>query len=143
MTSGLPDYYLGMRPRYGAAKHNSGTKLVLARDVTELCSIDGKGMIYGGHLWFIHIPTQKNSAPFLKIDGITLMQPTFYDLCRFNLTRDRVASWYLRVFNETIHRYSVGLSSGFTFESNFTITYNEVHNTRPQVYWQVFYALIT
>jgi len=155
MTHGLPDYYRGVdiayqalarlmvRPTYGAAECQFGSKTVTPGGNTKLCRIEGKGVIYGGYFFLDHTSDQKNSQPLLEVDDFTISCCSFYNLYCYSLCKPWVAVMYLLRYDDVNHIHSVGVSPNITFESFFEMRYYEAHTSNPKVYYYVFYALIS
>jgi len=154
MAHGLPDYYRGVdiayqalaqlmvRPTYGAAKNISGHKVVTASAETELCSVTGRGMIYGGVLYLIYTSSQKDGRPLLYIDGQELGQLRFEYLYRWKMLHTNTLGWYLLYYNDVRYEYGAGLSPNFTFETSFKVAYEENNTKTPDVCYNIDYALI-
>ncbi len=143
MTSGLPDYYLGMRPRYGAAQNNSDGKVVTARDTTILVTVSGKGLIYGGNVLLDPAGSQAIDVIRLLIDGQYLSAGSIYSLYLFKFNKPWSSSLYLIHYDNETFKYAVGISPSITFESSFQVEYKECYGNTPTVYHNIDFALIT
>ncbi len=142
MTSGLPDYGLGVRPQYGGAKFVKAVTAVLANVKTSLISVTGKGMIYGGELRVLGTERQMLDVPILSIDGVEISDTNFDNMRGWGFDVERVAPFYIRHFDGVNFLYSVGLTNGFTFESSFEILYDEKDGGTPGVSCRAYYALL-
>lgn len=153
MAHGLPDYYRGVdiayqalaqllvRPSYGAAQIDKGGKQVTADTDTELASISGKGVIYGGYVRLAHSSSQKSSSAFLVIDGTDMSAVAFVALNDYRINRPGANSIYLLQYDDVGFKYAAGLSQGITFESSVKLMYREEHTSTPVVYHSLEYAL--
>lgn len=161
MPHGLPDYYRGVdiayqalaqlmiRPTYGAAKCKAGYKDVTAWVETELCSVTSKGMIYGGAVFVKYDSTQRKGRPFLIIDGVTFLGETFENMKVYGFDKVHSMPLYLLKYSENepiadedVFIYTVGISPGYTFETGFSLNYEENHGDSLAVNYQVLYALV-
>lgn len=153
MAEGLPDYHRPIdvaiqtmteivnRPKYGAAEILIINSAVGINQETWLGSIAGKGMIYGGWITVDLQGSQWNSIPILRIDNEEVGRTSFANLYRYSLTKEHNEGTYLRAYDITNQIYTVGISHGFTFETQFEILYYETHGLTPTVYARIIYAL--
>jgi len=154
MAHGLPDFYRGVdiayqalaqlinRPMYGGVSSAVGGQTVLANTDTELASVYGKGMLYGGYLFLDHTSTQKDSRANLIIDDESVSNLKFSDMNKYSLSLPLSSIIHLLKFDDTNFIYSVGISYGITFETSVKIIYTEAHNSTPIVYTKMIYGLI-
>lgn len=142
MTSGLPDYYRGIRPRFGGGEQTTREQEVAANESTVLATISGKGMVYGGVILFDYTSTQKNSIPVLAVDGKKLCAIKYATLNKYNIQGGGKYPVILTIYDEVNFIYGVAFSYGITFESELGISYIELHGTTPTVYCNIIYALI-
>lgn len=154
MASGLPDYFSGVdiayqnlseminRPKYGGALLAWGSKTVTANVQNTLCGIVGKGMIYGGAVWFDYTLPQADSQVWLGIDGYTITNLSFERLLIYGLKHPR--SWPVSLLHcdQVNQIYSVGISYGITFETQLVLAYYEQNGTTPTVHYRLIYTLI-
>jgi len=154
MASGLPDYYRGVdiayqalsqmiiRPKYGAAIRTQGMAAVTANAITTIATVAGKGMVYGGLLMLQSAASQRNSAPYIHVDGALLNNLTFFGLQRYGVEGEANYPMKILRYDEVNFIYSVGFLYGITFETSLTITYFEDHGATPVVVSHLVYALI-
>lgn len=154
MSHGLPDWYRGVdiayqalaemitRPKYGAAQVAEASEVVDASGVTELISITGKGMIYGGALWMDYTSTQKDSSPLLTIDGNEFRDDGLYTINFMNWNNPLILPISILKYDDTNFVYCVGFAYGYTFETSVLVSYSEKHGTTPTVNASLYYALI-
>jgi len=142
MTSGLPDFYRGVRPTYGGAIIKSGSKEVTANAQTNLVNIAGKGMTYGGAVWLDHTLTQANSRVLLGCEGIAITDLSFVRLNEYRITIPESMVVFLNRYDSINFIYCVGIRYGVTFESSLILNYLEEHGTTPTVHYRLVYALI-
>lgn len=154
MAAGLPDFYRGMdvayqnlsqmivRPKYGGALLAWGSKTVTKDVQNTLVGISGKGMIYGGAIWFDHTLPQANSQVWLGIDGYTITNLSFERLLIYGFNQPR--SWPVSLlFCDQVNQiYCVGLSYGITFETQLVLAYYEHNSNTPTVHYRLVYTLI-
>lgn len=154
MAHGLPDYYRGVdiayqalaqqivRPKYGGALLAWGSKTVTANVQNTLVGIWGKGMVYGGAVWFDYTLTQANSQVWLGIDGYTITNLSFLRLMEYKIDKPRSWPVSLHKYDSENFVYSVGISYGLTFETQLVLAYLEEHGFTPTVHYRLVYALI-
>jgi len=142
MAHGLPDYYRGMRPRYGEAQLLRVAETVTANDTTLIGSISGKGMIYGGHVCLDYTSVQGQSEVALFVDDNDIGSKRFDRLLQYGLFGKHSYATYLLKKDELNYVYVAGILPGITFETSFKIYYTERHGTTPGVAARVIYALI-
>lgn len=142
MTSGLPDYHRAVRPKYGAATNANGHLVVTANALNDLYVYSGKGIIYGGTIRLDYTSGQRDSIPFLSVDGVSLSMISIYDLYWYSMTKPYTGSIYLLGYDDAQFVYSLGISPGITFESSIELTYYEKHGTTPDVLFDINFALI-
>lgn len=142
MASGLPDYFKAIRPRYGAANSEIAVVQVVAKEETELVSVVGKGVIYGGALHLALASGQKNSVPVLEVDEANIAELNFFTMNFYHMNIVGCYPFYLLTFDDVSGIYAVGISGGITFEKGVRVLYQEEHDTRPWVVCRAIYALI-
>jgi len=154
MAHGLPDYYRGVdiayqalarlmvRPTYGAAESVFDDIDVVGNEETELCSVSGKGMIYGGVLRVDPDFTQALCRPYLYIDDQRIASTPFHFMNSYHYVKEHCHGIYLLKYDNITFTYVVAFSRGFTFESSFKVTYKELYGESPTVSFRVNYALI-
>jgi len=142
MAVGLPDYYRGIRPRYGAAQLLRADKDAVANDTVLLGGVTGKGMIYGGHVETVHTSTQQDCKVELHVDGKDIGSKNLDNLVLFALDTEHSYATYLLKYDEVGYRYVVGILPGITFEKSFEIYYTESHGGTPRIRTRILYALI-
>lgn len=142
MAHGLPDYYRGMRPRYGAAKCLTSYLDIRAGELETLVNVSGRGVIYGGYVLLDYDATQNQSFATLVIDGQPSVSNSFEALNKYSLNQHRSSIVNLLVYDDIDFVYSVGLAYDITFESSILLQYKENHGKTPRVYYSLIYALI-
>jgi len=154
MAHGLPDYNRGVdvayqalsqmivRPKYGGAVRTSGGLVVTASVETLLCTVSGKGMIYGGWIRLDHTSTQKDSGVIMAVDGDDIFSMSFDGGIKYGITYPRCSPMILQLFDDVNFIYSVGISYGITFETEVKLSYQEEHVQTPSVGYNLVYALI-
>lgn len=144
MASGMPDYHKVIRPRFGGAKSIYANVTVVGGAETEIVSVTGRGMLYGGYGLLQHDAVQHASMFRLYADGNVLSNHSFMTLYNYDLTTENAPTVYLRKIYEVLplYMYSVGLSYGITFETELKLTYVEVGGYTPRVFANMTYALI-
>lgn len=142
MASGLPDYGIGVRPVYGGGQRNAGGKLVTASDDTNLLTISGKGMVYGGYVLLDYSSSQVNSIPVIAVDDKKICNITFGTLNKFRMDAPGKYPVVLTIYDEVNFIYGVVFSYGITFETELGLSYIERHGTTPTVNYSIIYALI-
>ena len=154
MAHGLPDYYRGVdiayqalselisRPKYGGAIGSRGSTVVTASAVTDLVSVAGKGMLYGGYLFMDYTSTQFGSFVQLEADGATICKCDFTSLNKYVIDDPCAFPLTLYRYDNAAFIYSVGIGYGITFETSLKLQYDEQHGTTPDVNYNLIYALV-
>mgnify|MGYP001139474021 CR=1 FL=1 len=154
MGHGLPDFYRGVdiayqalselinRPKYGAAQKSFASVWVTPGVITNLISVSGKGIIYGGVLYLSPSTNQEGSSPRLTVDGIFLAGLSFYTLNRYGWNIPQSYVWYLTKYDNVNFVFSVGIGYPITFESSFVVGYKENYEVSVNVACDFCYALV-
>lgn len=154
MAHGLPDYYRGIdiayqtlttqvvRPAYGGAQNSRATVAVAANSWTELVSVGGKGICYGGYVHVHYTSPQKNSLVKIEYDGALTASKSFYILNHNNLNNEKCCPIFLLKYDEVNFNHSVGLEYGITFDSSLKLFYKEQHGGTPNVNYNLVYAKV-
>lgn len=142
MSRGLPDYTREVRPRFGGAISTSGVTGADASKITDIVTVLGKGIIYGGAVWMDHTASQSNSIPLLVVEKSTLSNVSFLRLQTYGINRAGTIPLSINTYDIKNFIYSVGISYGITFEEEFHFSYDEKHGSTPTLHWRFIYALI-
>jgi hypothetical protein len=142
MASGLPDYYRGIRQRFGAAKRVADSVVLAAFGDETLCDVPGRGVIYGGMVYVSCVSTQATSHIEMYLDGTKIEDLPFGHMLYRGVVKPAAKPIYLIKYDEVLYLYVVGLTPGLTFEESFKLRYNEMDGGAPNVNYDVFYALI-
>jgi len=142
VATGLPDYYRGVRPRYGGALLAWGSKTVVKDIQNTLVGISGKGMIYGGAVWLDYTLTQGASQVWLGIDTYVVSNLSFTRLWEYGIVRPRSWPVHLLKYDSENFIYCVGISYGVTFENQVVLAYYEQNGFTPTVHYRLIYTLI-
>lgn len=142
MTSGLADYYRGIRPSFGGAVGETGTKSAEANELKDLVSVVGKGMLYGSFVNLSPAETQANSEIVLFIDNITIIAMSFNKLNAYKLSSPRCFPIVLLQFDNVSFNYVAGIAYGLTFETCIKLQYQENHGRKTSVGYTFIYTLL-
>jgi len=154
MASGLPDYYRGVdiayqalsqmiiRPKYGGAIVSTLQGLCNASGWTDILTVIGKGMIYGGMIYFDHTSTQRDSYPALYIDGSGVLGRTFSVYNKNSIVTPGAHPLWLSKYDDVNFIYVLNFSGGITFETSLLFSFREVHGTAPVFTFTMVYALV-
>lgn len=142
MASGMQDYQSIFRPKYGAAQAAPADVVAVATSVNPLVLVLGKGVIYGGALGVFGGGAQSFGVPIIKVDGASLGAANLQNLIGNNFTVENCYPFYARLYDHVNFIYSVGISSGITFETSFEVEYEELDGGTPVVWSRIIYALI-
>jgi len=154
MAHGLPDFYRGVdiayqalsqliiRPKYGAAQRLFASVWVTPGQITNLASVSGKGIIYGGVLYLDAAVQQKSSMPRLSVDGQVLTGCSFYEINTYAWNKAQSHLYYELKYDDVNFIFSVGLAYPITFESSFVVGYREIYEESVNVACQFVYALV-
>lgn len=129
------------RPVYGGALVSVVMKAVTANADTELISITGEGMIYGGCIAVWGGGQQKDSIWINEIDGNEQCPATFDILFTYNMGQPHGTSPIITRFDEVNYQYGSILPYGITFEEALKAIYREEHGGTPTVLAVMTYAL--
>lgn len=154
MASGRPDYFRGVdityqtlgeiinRPKYGGSNYDEGGITVAADGITDLLTVAGKGMIYGGVLLIDHGASVARGKVQLVIDGDLMSGMGFDYLNSHSIIVPRVYPVYLLKFDDVNFVYAVGISHGITFETSFVMRFAEADSQTPSPDYKLIYALV-
>lgn len=130
------------RPTYGAANIASFTQACGNGAITELASITGTGVIYGGHIWMSGTGTHAADVPALIVDGNTfpaVNSQQAYDRKIFNPGE---FAFFIKHFDEVDYKISWGIQPGITFESSLVLKYTQFSGGACTAYGRVIYATV-
>ena len=130
------------RPTYGQGIRNDFGKTVAAGTTETLFTINGTGIVYGGHLSCVSTISKVSDRFKFIVDGETVNDYTWSKMldrriiqpgnCDFNLTKyDQTAFYYVCLFPKDM-----------TFESGLTMTYTAISGASSIVVGDVIYATI-
>jgi hypothetical protein len=154
MSHGLPDWYRGVdiayqalsemivRPKYGGCQIASGNTVVTASDETDLVTVSGKGMIYGGMIYLDAAATQKNSVPRLHIDGAAIFGLSFLTQNDWGFDTQYLRPAFLQLYDNAAFKYATSFGYGITFETSVKLSFIESHGATPTVFYFLHYAVI-
>lgn len=154
MASGRPDYFRGVdvtyqtlgeiinRPKYGAENYDEGSVQVPVSSVTNLLTVTGKGMTYGGVVLVGPGGTQQDGKVQLVVDGDLMSGMSFTFMNDYKVTRQDSYPIYLMKYDEVGGIYMVALSRGITFETSLVVRYVEAEGETPDIVYKITYALI-
>lgn len=130
------------RPTYGGAQVSTVVQVATANDDTELISIVGEGMLYGGSLAVWGNLTQEDSYWKNVIDGNTQSPTVFSILSQFNMSQPHGSSPIVTRYDMVNYEYGFIIPYGITFEESFVCYYHESHGDTPTVMMVLTYALV-
>jgi len=154
MAHGLPDYYRGVdiayqalselinRPKYGAAQSVRGSTACGPNNTKTLFTVSGKGIIYGGVLYYYPTSSQYNGRFIYKIDGQTIVDEWAWVLNNFGIKDPLCHPMVVLLFDNVNFDYCFGLAYGYTFESSFSMQYQETNGGAFVLYHRIAFALI-
>jgi len=142
MAVGLPDYYRGIRPRYGAAGSKYDFINVGASEEKSLCTVTGKGVIYGGFIRMLGLSAAWDDKPKLLIDGKAVSELKYSELLSYGIDDTTKGPLFLTYYDMVNWIYCVGISAGMTFESTVEIRYHRSPAVAKPVRIGIIYALI-
>jgi len=130
------------RPTYGGAQVSTVMQAVGASTDTELISIAGEGMIYGGCVAVWAGMTQENCMWLSTIDGNAQCPAPFQVLARFNMGQPHGTSPITTRYDGINFEYGFILPYGITFEETAVFSYREAHGDTPTVLMVMTYGLV-
>lgn len=142
MAAGTPDYTKQIREQFGSGTHMTGQLMVTPSDLTELVTITGKGVIYGGLIYLDHLSTQKDSKPIILIDGATIISFSYWEMLKLGLFDTKMYPMSISTYDEDDFAYTACLANGIKFEKEIMLAYSEMSGATPTVYWSLIYALL-
>jgi len=122
---------------YGTAECPAGVE-------TILCSVSGKGHIFGGYVYTIGEEDSRWDAVHLWLDGSVLNSATYYYLDYLNLNDPNINFLNIRMYERYRGEYCAGIAGGSDFNSEFKLGY-VAHSGGPptvEVRWVITYALV-
>jgi len=122
---------------YGTAECPAGVE-------TILCSVSGKGHIFGGYVYTIGEEDSRWDAVHLRLDGSVLNSATYYYLDYLNLDDPNINFLNIRMYERYKGEYCAGIAGGSDFNSEFKLGY-VAHSGGPptvEVRWVITYALV-
>lgn len=142
MAIGLPDYLRALTYQFGGAEGVGEQKACVPNEITELCKVEGKGIIYGGAVWLDHTSTQGNSVIRLDVDMSLLNDVSLVRMSTYKLERARTLAMSINRYDSTNFIYSVGLSYGITYGKRVILAFQEKHGSNPTVHYRLYYAKV-
>ena len=142
MAEDYPDYSPPYLVRYGAVKQKNLSKPITPSAYTELCSITGKGIIYGGYIHSSKDTTCIDDEPRIEIDGLLFSELSFSAIDFINLCEPSCYVFYKLKYDDTNFSYVVGIQPMITFEKKLRILYGEAYGHTPSVKGFLNYTLL-
>ena len=130
------------RPTYGGANVSTYDSNPPTSTTTELISITGQGVIYGGYIWIHDGTSRYNDSFILHVDGVDIFNITSYYLRTLNFSKYENTPLRMCVYNEYMKYYLATIQNDITFESNFKIKYANAGGGASTVTAQAYYATL-
>jgi hypothetical protein len=130
------------RSRFGGAKQITWTDYVTQGDTTALGTISGKGQIYGIIVRSVGYENDEYDYVGMVVDGESLAAYSYRDLNLYDYTYPAPATPFIFFYDETNHKFAMGITGPITFEDSFVLNYVQVLGIRPYVYAKIIYAIL-
>lgn len=144
MARGYPDFFgISIIPKYGTTYRATGVAVVTASDRTDIITVTGKGILFGGTIDAYNGGNQQNSDIYLYIDGNLVLNYSWVGLKTYNYSMVAIKGYELTMFDNNGGYYGAYLNFDMPFEKSFTLTYNELAGNTPTVSAKLTYANVT
>jgi len=130
-----------VRNKYGAFQTSEGPygPILTPAEIT-IINISGKGIIYGG---FFQVsggnPPDDNIR--VELDGVSSIFTGIDTFKDRNLVEPLITPLYLTLYDQVNNYYTLGFSSGITFEQSVKVIY-DCNTGGAFLYWLFYYATI-
>ena len=141
--STLGEGYIDVRSHHGKAYRAFREMPAEAAAVTDLISIAGRGILYGGYAYADGALIGNRDYFYLKVDGQVLGYTSFLQMENHGMNTPYSNSVYALKYDNVAFDYTVGFMPGITFESLIEVKYGTFHGNEPTLIAQIIYALIT
>ena len=134
--------FLTVRPAYGQSRHSSGTKTVPSGTLTDLISINGRGVVYGGTISLTSYATRKESVINISIDYVIMQSWEFEELHNVKVYPGISNPLVLCQYDDNNYNYAVFLPLPLTFETQVKISILQSYGVNQDFDYDIVYALV-
>lgn len=131
------------RPKYGACNLAIHDTTITAPGDTELYTVTGKGIVYGGYLT-VYLAGESHAVDTMSlvIDGTTMAveDPMFLNI--YGLTKHPASFFTLVMYDETNWYYSLIFANNITFETSVSIHWQTITTDNCKIRSELLYALV-
>lgn len=131
-------------PIFGIATRITGNMTIDTDDEVSLFSVEGKGTIYSGYVYWICTNTSWNNAVNLYIDD-DLFASVLPSTCITRGLYNSESSVLYLLYSDNYYKreHAIGVRSGITFDEKFEVKYDRyVGGIDHDVFWTWAYALV-
>jgi hypothetical protein len=129
------------REYFGAALAVYDGILINPGDTRDIVNISNKGIILSGFLYNNPATSGITDEIDVYIDGNLLFWTRIADLINYNIKSDRMSPLYLITYDDVAFKYTIGIGTGYSFENNLQIRYNNTTAGFIQVRISLVYGL--
>lgn len=130
------------RPTYGGANVSIYNDFAPALSATDIISVLGTGMVYGGYFYIADANDHLNDGLGVVIDGTELFAISPNSLLLWGVKSGMNFPLQLAMYRPDLYQYIVLVKGGLTFESSFKLRYHNILGDSAGVLAQAYYATI-
>jgi len=141
MLQGLD--FLKVRPNYGQAEDETGTRNIGAGTEYSIPTISGRGATLGGFIAATSNDHVSDIEVKILMDTVEIIEAKPTDLYARRLFIPGSAPLTLSKYVDTVqYAFSMTIDKGLTFESTMVIKVNNVLGVALNTFWGIFYAIV-
>lgn len=138
----LPDFYIRPSLGYGGGKNIIQGVACGASAWTEVISITGKGMVYGGYLMSITANWVNVDQFKITIDGQVFWTSAWITCLQYGMMKLFSLPLSLFIYDEVNNRYGVTFAPNITFDSSFLVEYYALNAAGCNILVNLSYGLL-
>lgn len=131
-----------IRPTYGGAKFATYNAAITPSDTTELVSINGEGMLYGGFGMVVGAALPISDYFNVVLDGTTHIGHQFQWLAYLMARQPMGSLPGITSYDAPQKTVGVVFGGGITFETSYVLNYIESLGNATNVWVKIIYALV-
>lgn len=130
------------RSKYGAPDHDTSITSVAGGATETLFTLSGKGQIYNNLVYVYTGSWFATDMVTIEMDGETIVSTTYTGLINQYPMGKTTLPINILTYDPNTPNILLGLTPGWTFESNYTVKYYHAGAPNLTVYNDSFYSLI-
>lgn len=135
--------FLTVRPAYGQAQVESGSKNVNASTTESAFTITGRGVILSGYVYWAGPAIQRNAVVQLWVDDVNIYNAKPGDMHSWHIFDPSDAPITLTRFDDDNFWYKVSFRPITTFESKLEVKFENIYAGMAMTfYYNLIYALV-